>query len=365
MKNLVFTVTNDLTYDQRMIRICNSLARSGFSVLLVGREQSGSKPLIKHSFKQKRLRCLFHRGKLFYFEYNLRLFFWLLFQKVDCICAIDLDTILPCFLVSRLRGVVRVYDAHELFCEMKEIVQRPRIYKAWKMVERHIVPQFRNGYTVNQPIADAFRTMYGVEYAVIRNVAVLDDQPIPVKHEKYILYQGAVNEGRSFETLIPAMMQVDARLIICGDGNFMSSARQLVKDHGLENKIIFKGKVEPSALKNYTINAWVGITLFENNGLNNYYSLANRFFDYMHAGIPQVCVDYPLYSSLNNIEPFAVLLKDLQPGTIAAAINRLLHDHDLYHTLQTNALSVRRRINWQEEEKKLVAYYRNLNWKIG
>ena len=28
---------------------------------------------------------------------------------------------------------------------------------------------------------------------------------IPVKKEKYILYQGAVNEGRSFETIIPAM----------------------------------------------------------------------------------------------------------------------------------------------------------------
>jgi hypothetical protein len=199
MKRLVFTVTNDLNYDQRMIRICTSLAVAGYHVTLVGRKQKKSIPLEAEAFHQKRLSCFFEKGKAFYIEFNIRLFLFLLFRKADLICAIDLDTILPCYFASGLKKTKRVYDAHELFCEMKEIVTRPRIYKIWKRIERFTVPKFSQGYTVNGLIRDEFRKMYGNNYEVIRSVPVSKPFTIPEKSEKYILYQGAVNEGRSFE----------------------------------------------------------------------------------------------------------------------------------------------------------------------
>lgn len=356
-KQLVFTVTNDLSYDQRMIRICTSLSEAGFGVLLVGRTQKTSVPLTARPFRQKRLSCFFHKGKGFYLEYNIRLFFFLITKKIDTICAIDLDTILPCLGVSVLKRIPRVYDAHELFCEMKEVVTRPWVYRFWKRIERLALPRFRRGYTVNQPIADAFKEMYGVDYGVIRNVPVWQPLSVPAKPERYILYQGTVNEGRSFETLIPAMKQVEAQLIICGDGNFMEEARRLVADHGLENRVIFKGRILPQELRDYTVNAWMGVTLFENKGLNNYYSLANRFFDYMQAGIPQLGVDYPVYREINNQYPIAVLINDLSPDSIAAGINRLLKDEVLYKELQQNCLAARTIFNWQQEEKKLIDFY--------
>jgi glycosyltransferase involved in cell wall biosynthesis len=357
MKHLVFTVTNDLSFDQRMIRICTSLSQAGYRVTLVGRKMGNSVPLREELFRQKRLPCFFSKGKSFYIEYNLRLFFYLIFNRIDVICAIDLDTILPCYGVSVIRRIPRIYDAHELFCEMKEVVTRPVIYRFWKRIERFAVPRFKTGYTVNQPIADAFKEMYSVDYGVIRNVPVLQALSIPEKKERYILYQGTVNEGRSFETLIPAMKQVAARLIICGDGNFMEQARQLVADHGLEEKVIFKGRILPHELRNYTVNAWIGVTLFENKGLSNYYSLANRFFDYMQAGIPQLGVDYPVYREINNQCPIAVLINDLSTDSIAVQLNRLLNDERLYQELQQNCLTARMVFNWQQEEKKLVAFY--------
>lgn len=357
MKQLVFTVTNDLNFDQRMIRICTSLHQAGYGVTLVGRTMPDSIPLREQPFRQKRLHCFFSAGKGFYLEYNIRLFFYLIFTKLDLICAIDLDSILPCYLVSVIRRKPRVYDAHELFCEMKEVVTRPAIYRIWKRVERFAVPRFTKGYTVNEPIAQVFKDLYGVDYEVVRNVPVEKPLTIPAKPEKYILYQGWVNEGRSFETLIPAMQQVDARLIICGDGNFMSPARALVAAHGLENKVIFKGRVLPHELSHYTVNAWIGVTLFENNGLSNYYSLANRFFDYMQAGIPQLGVDYPVYREINNLYQIAVLIDDLRPESIAVQLNRLLNDEQLYTDLQQNCLAARNVFNWQQEEKKLIAFY--------
>jgi glycosyltransferase involved in cell wall biosynthesis len=357
---LYFTVTTDLTYDQRMIRICTSLAKNGYDVVLVGRKLSNSVSLTTEPFKQKRINCLFKRGKLFYAEYNLRLFFYLLFKKVDCICAIDLDTILPCYFISRIKKIHRVYDAHELFCEMKEIVTRPAIHKTWKRIEQFAVPKFKFGYTVNQPIANEFAKMYGTDYAVIRNIALLREVSSFPKKEKYILYQGAVNEGRSFETLIPAMKNVKCKLLICGDGNFMQQTIQLVKQYHLEDKVIFKGKVLPDELRSITEQAYIGITLFEDNGLSNYYSLANRFFDYIHAGIPQLCVDYPAYQEINDQQPIALLIRNISAENIAIQLNNLLNDDTLYDTLQQNCFKAREIYNWQQEEKKLLSFYHQL-----
>lgn len=107
-KKIICTVTNDLVYDQRMIRICTSLQNAGYAVVLVGRCYRNSPPLIQKPFKQHRIHCLFQKGKRFYLEYNLRLFLWLLYQKAQLLCAIDLDTILPVLFASMLKGTQRV-----------------------------------------------------------------------------------------------------------------------------------------------------------------------------------------------------------------------------------------------------------------
>lgn len=358
--SIVFTVTTDLSYDQRMIRICTTLANNGYEVLLVGRKLRSSIPLSVQPFKQKRIHCLFKKGKLFYAEYNFRLFFYLLSKNMDCICAIDLDTILPCYFISKIKKTKRVYDAHELFCEMKEIVTRPGIYKIWKKIERYTVPKFRNGYTVNKPIADEFNKMYGVDYEVIRNIAMLKDLQYVEKKEKFILYQGAVNEGRCFESLIPAFKDINCKLIVCGDGNFMKQARQLIALHQLENKVILKGKMTPDELARITQQAYIGITLFDEKGLSNYYSLANRFFDYLHAGIPQLCVNFPVYKEINSDLPIAVLIDDTSQTNIAVQLNNLLANEVVYNDLQQNCLKLRQTLNWQQEEIKLIQFYRDL-----
>jgi glycosyltransferase involved in cell wall biosynthesis len=278
-----------------MMRICSTLATNGYSVTLVGRMLNQSTPLSNQLFQQKRLQCFCNKGPLFYIEYNLRLFFWLLFQKADALCAIDLDTILPVLFASKLKGSKHIYDAHELFCEMKEIVTRPSRYKIWKWIEGFAVPKFKYGYTVCEPIANEFEKMYSVKYEVVRNLPFKENRDsLAMSREEqpqtFLLYQGAVNEGRSFETLIPAMKEVNLPLYIYGDGNFYHQTRQLIEQYQLQEKIELKGKLKPDELKAVTASAYAGLTLFENNGLSNYLSLANRFFDYIMAGIPQVAM---------------------------------------------------------------------------
>lgn len=359
-RSIVCTVTNDLNFDQRMIRICTSLVNAGFEVTLVGFKRKNSLPLVEQSFRQVRLPIIAQQGKLLYIDYWIKLFFWLLFRKERILCAIDLDTIMPVYYASRLTGKKRVYDAHELFTELQEVVTRPRVYKMWTWIEKHTVPHFPIGYTVGGFIAEEFHRRYGVQYKLVRNMTVLRPVTIPPKKEKYILYQGAVNVGRCFEFLIPAMKDVNAKLIICGEGNYYAEATALAKAHQLSDKVIFKGYISPEQLREYTLNAYIGVTLFEAIGPSNKMSLANRFFDYMHSAVPQLCMKYPEYEKINAEYQVAHLIDEPTAAKIAAGLNYLLENQDYYNELQRNCLKAREKYCWQAEEKTLIKLYDEL-----
>ena len=360
MKTLVFTVTNNLAYDQRMIRICNSLSNAGYNVVLIGTKTGSPAPLTPKKFRQIRLNMWFKKGPLFYIEYNIRLFLFLLFFKADLICCIDLDTILPVYLVSFLKREKRVYDAHEYFSQQKEIVTRPKIYKIWHWIERKFVPQFLNGYTVGHKIAAEFKTLYNVNYEVIRNIPLLKPISAPAKKNKHILYQGAVNEARGLEYLIPAMNQIHANLFIYGDGNFMDQSKALIIENNLADKVFLKDKLLPEELVTITAEGFIGVNLVENIGLNQYYSLANKFFDYIHFQVPQVTMNFPEYKLINDEFNVALLLDNLEPQHIAEHINKLLNDELLYTTLSNNCLNARNFLNWQQEEIKLLSFYKKM-----
>lgn len=361
MKRIYFTVTNDLIYDQRMHRICTSLANAGFDVVLVGRKLKHSLELDQKPFRQKRIRCLFNKGFLFYGEYNLRLFFYLLTQKMDGVCAIDLDTILPCFLVSRIKRIARIYDAHEYFTELKEVRTRPRVQKIWTAIEKFTVPAFQWGYTVSRGLADEFYTRYQRNYLVIRNLPVfIPDQPSEDHQRRFILYQGAVNEARGFEYLVPAMKEIPYPLVICGDGNFMEQLKALVKLHGVEDKVEFRGMLLPGELRAIALKASLGIGLAEKEGINQFMALPNKFLEYMHAGLPQVAMAFPEYQRINDHYRIAILIDSLEPKLIAETINRAMDDLDLLSLLRANALRAREEYCWQNEEKKLIEFYKSI-----
>jgi len=363
LKRIVFTVTNDLTYDQRMQKICRSLAGDGYSIELVGRERDFSIPLTKEPFEQTRLKCIFNKGKLFYLEYNIRLLIYLTFSQFDAACAIDLDTIAPVCIIGKLKGSKLIYDAHEYFTEVPEVVRRPTVQKVWQWVERTFVPKFDLLYTVSESLADLFHQKYNKPVSVIMNAPVLVEGATnypTTKNPKFILYQGALNEGRGLEHLIDAMKDIDCTLKLAGEGDLSEQLRNRVKANGVEQKVTFLGFVQPNDLKQLTAEAYIGINLVENIGLSYYYSLSNKFFDYIHAGIPQVCIGFPEYQKLNEKYDVAVLTKDCSKNEISVAVTRLLTDENLYQKLQKNCEVCTRNLNWQQEEQKLLNLYERL-----
>jgi glycosyltransferase involved in cell wall biosynthesis len=362
LKQLVFTVTNELNFDQRMLRICNSLSQNGYDVTLIGRCYKNSPTIIPQNFKQKRIHCLFKKGPGFYAEYNIRLFFLLLFYKADLFCAIDLDTIMPVYFAGKIKNKILVYDAHEYFTQQKEIITRKFIYTIWLTIERFFLPKFNHGYTVGAQIALEFKKLYNVDYDIIMNTPLLTKKTTEISHPQrnIILYQGAVNEARGLEFLIPAFKNINGRLYIYGNGNLFNQIKKIIAENNLNEKVFLFNAIEPTHLKEITEKATIGINLVENNGLNQYYSLANKFFDYIHAELPQITMNFPEYKKINNQFEVAVLINNLEIEMIESAINTLMEDVQLYGRLKQNCILAKEKYCWQIEEIKLISFYKKI-----
>jgi glycosyltransferase involved in cell wall biosynthesis len=343
-----------------MHRICGSLARAGYDVTLVGRVWPHSPPLAEQPFGQKRLRCRFNTGFLFYAEYNIRLLFFLYKQHMHAICAIDLDTILPCLFISMIKKVPRVYDAHEYFTEMKEVRTRPLVRIFWKIVEKLAVPRFENGYTVSDGLANQFASVYQRNYRTIRNLPLLKPMAERTTSEPFLIFTGAVNEARGFEFLIPAMKHIPYPLVVCGDGNFMPQLKALIQQHEVADKVILKGMMKPADLWTISQRATLGLGLAEKEGINQFYALPNKFTEYVHAGIPQVAMNYPEYQKLNQQFEVAVLLDELSVEIVHKTINDLMSNEDRLNGMRMRCLEARQQWCWQKEENILIDFYQEL-----
>lgn len=349
-----------------MQRICTTLVEAGYTVELVGRVLPQSLPLDERPFQQTRLQCRFRKGVLFYAEYNLRLFVYLLGVSCDAVCSIDLDTLPAGCLATLLRRKKRIFDAHEYFTEVPEVSNRSFVKTIWAIVARVCLPFYRQAYTVGGALAAIFEQKYGLPFAVVRNMPLQEHRSQNTDNEIYrknkiILYQGALNEGRGLEALITAMQHLDGlELWLAGEGDRSQALRELANTLNLDTKVRFLGFVKPDALKTLTQSAWIGVNLLENKGLSYYYSLANKFFDCVQAQVPIITMDFPEYRQLNKAYEVAILLAEANPAAITAAILSLQTDPQHYKKLQDNAARARLEWHWETEQANLLACYRRL-----
>jgi hypothetical protein len=293
-----------------------------------------------------------------YLELNIRLFFNLLNQECDAICSVDLDTLPACWLATRIRQIPLIHDAHEYMAEVPEVYNRPFTQRIWHGIARFCLPAVDLAYTVSQSLVKEFGRIYNKEFHLIRNISHLNTSEQATETEGFWVFLGAVNQGRGLEQFIPLLHFSNRKLVILGDGDKMIEIKKLVIDQNLTHKVEFAGKRPASEVSKILPKAWAGINLLTDEGLSYRYSLANKFFDYVHAGIPQICIRFPEYETL--MKEFAVgVLTDMTETAIQKAMEEVsIPENQLQ--FRNVALKARNNWNWQNEEKTLIRLYDQL-----
>lgn len=339
-----------------MMRIGKALFEEGAQFTIVGRKLPDSMPLPKAPYPQYRLRCIFRKGPFFYLEFQLRLIFFLLFKKVDLLGAVDYDTLPAIWVLSKLKRRAFLLDCHEIFEEVPELAKKPLVRKVWKQIGKSFGPSASYYWTVNQSLADRIGKEFGRKFKVIRNLPDINKFPSPVENvpqEKIILYQGRLNKGRGLETAIEAMKQLpDFRLLLAGGGDLEDSLRKKVAASGLKN-IEITGNLNPEELREHTKSAWLGLNLLDPSSGNYYFSLANKFFDYMACGVPSLSMNFPEYRSINDEFGFSVLLDSPDATELTKAILELNNNPMKWLQLQNNACKAAKKLNWEMESDRV------------
>jgi glycosyltransferase involved in cell wall biosynthesis len=314
------------------------------------------------------MNLLFETGPLFYTAFNVRLFFFLLFHRCELIVSNDLDTLLPNFLVSKIKRVPLVYDMHEIFTEVPELQQNSFKKRIWRSLEAWLLPRLSHVFTVNQSIARWYKEKYGIEPSVVRNIpARMKQGPSGTRAQlglppdgKIIVVQGAgINIHRGTEELIEAMQYVSqALLLVIGSGDVIDKLKARVLELNLEKKIRFIGKRPYAEMMEYTRHADIGLTIDKASSLNYQYSLPNKLFDYILAGAAVLASRLTEIEKVINKYDIGDFIDSHQPEHIAAKINFMLSSEGLLRKWKENTKLAARDLCWENEELELLKVYK-------
>lgn len=358
---IIISVINDLVTDQRVHKVAQTLHNEGYNVFLIGRLLRTNLALNVRDYQTKRMVLFFTKGPFFYAEFNIRLFFFLLFHKFDILLSNDLDTLLGNYLASKLKRKALVYDSHEIFTEVPELINRPLQRNIWRIIERNIIPKLKHSYTVNQSVSDYYFEKYEIRMKVVRNVPKKSDLTYEFNESnfqdrvKIIVYQGALNVGRGLELMIETMQFLEnMQLMIIGDGDIKHRLIELINKLSLNEKVKMLGKIPFSELKTFTKQADLGISLEENLGLNYYLALPNKIFDYIHAGVPVLVSDLPEIAAIIKKYKIGVVTNTRIPIELATLIQSFFKDIINYKKCKQKTILAQKELCWENEEKTII-----------
>lgn len=357
-KKAIVSIINSIHTDARVQKTCNELSLAGFDVIVIDRKLDSAGFKATYNFKHISLRFYVNTGVLFYLFYQVKLFFKLFYLKPNLLISNDLDTLLPNYLVSKIKRVPIIYDSHELFTEVPEL-QNNRFKKGcWKLLESTIVPRLKHLLTVNNSIATIYKSLYGKDFKVVRNIP---DNKVPEKlktkkelglpEDKFIIIlQGAgINMDRGAEELIESFKLLDERffLLIIGSGDVWQKLVKLSSNEKLISKVRLIERLPKSELMHYTYNATIGVSIDKSTNLNYYNSLPNKVFDYAYAGLPILASNLPEIAFLVNKYQIGLIINSHEPSAIAQGINEMISSSNF--------------LKWKENCKELI---RENNWEI-
>jgi len=272
---------------------------------------------------------------------------------------------------KRAPGTRLVYDSHELATERSRMGRIARRWATWN--ERRGLPHTDQVIFTTRSRAQFVVDKYRIPFpTLIRNVPEVievedgwdlrEKLDIP-RSQRVLVYQGSIQENRGVEESIGAVADhlEDCVLVVIGYGHHRPVLEQMVEERELGQKVKFFGPIPNDELLFYTSSADVGMCCIRGNSLSYRWSLPNKLFEYMMAGIPVVASDFEEMGRVVREEGVGTVCDPDEPESIAAAVAAIVDDPaaaDGYRRATRTAIE---RYNWGVEEKVLLTLYEDLD----
>jgi glycosyltransferase involved in cell wall biosynthesis len=293
--------------------------------------------------------------------------------------AHDLDTLLICAAAAEMQGAKLVYDSHELWLETTRYsTYLPYERKLWcRLIERYCIRKTCAVIAVTPLRGQVMRRMYPDlrRLVIIENtVESVSDLPLNGKLRENLglkesqiiaLYQGVLCPERGLEELLQAsymLRDTGIAVVLMGHGSFKRKLLWISDQLGIEGTVFFHPPVPSEEMLQLTVSADMGLILFRNTCMNNYYSLPNKLYEYMMAGIPVIASNFPEIATVIRETDSGILVDPESPEEIASAIRTLAaNPEEAKRKGARGRMAALEKHNWSNEEVKLLNLYRDIS----
>lgn len=276
------------------------------------------------------------------------------------------------FVVPLLKVAGRrvVFDAHENISETtadKDYVPRP-LRRPCVLLARALV--WFAGRACDHVVA-ATRLVardYPVEKTtVVHNFPRLRDDELSLtpldRRSPTVGYVGVVGESRGSRAMAGAALSPEFppgwHLHVAGNP-YPADELSVFDGAVTAGTATVHGLLSPETARDLLLDARVGLVVLQPT---NAYTkaLATKLFEYMAAGVPVVCSDFPVYRELVGPYDCTLFVDPRDPDAIARALARYADDPELLARHGANARRAAVEVfNWAAEEPALLAVYAKL-----
>jgi glycosyltransferase involved in cell wall biosynthesis len=285
--------------------------------------------------------------------------------------AHDLYSLLPALIAGTLRRRRAVYDAHELVSEQGDPRSMRNAFE--RHLERWLVPRAAVVLVPSASRADVYVRRCGLRAAptVILNCPpTTDRRPSSILRERLglaassriVLYHGTFMAGRALEELVAAVQYFEPGtvLVLMGEQNeyFERVLKPLSEARDVRGRVFCLPFVDPGQVMDYVSSAHLGIVIYKNINLNNYFCAPTKLYEYLMAGVPVIVSEFPDMVALLAEFPVGRACDPDDPVSIATAINEWLRGSFQEQRSVAEALEdARRTFNWERESQKLLTVF--------
>jgi len=261
-----------------------------------------------------------------------------------------------------------VYDSHELFFDQWSPQEPPRMFSILRPWERRLAKRTSGIITVSEGIADQLEKILGVARPlVIRNAVELRAREkiatiYPTHGYRSVVHSGTITIARHLPELVKSLAHLpnDIVLVLMGDGFLKTELIEIAQNLGVAERLVIVPPVEPNCVAETLAQADIGVVLITTQSFHYDYSLPNKFFECIAAGLPLVVSPCKEIAAITKKYDLGQVCNPNEPATIAQAILNVLEPDNL-NRYRANVLKTRDELlNWEQEEQKLIHLYKKI-----